>query len=524
MSNEDLDPEIAELLGVQANEDDKEDLAKDKAASTGKPIPKTEIRPINLNKILTDKNVYSKIISETEEHGKRVHALLSKFLKAKDKDEKSMYREKLVPAYWNMLITLIDNFFDKKMFDEKKALFRYGLLNNKLLEETQKEILLKINKTSAPSEDFCYVDEWLLLVGNGKIKPSAVDETKKAGKSSPSSLKAKFERKTGSRDAEFTNLRQKIEQHLMIEKSLSNNISILLKHELIPEYNNAIAPYNPEQKKLLLQTQDILRSLTKSDKEIESAYRTLKSLDYEIKSIEETGGDLSDPVDTKTVTEEFSTIRQMIKMTVGRQGNHFPFLVKSYLPNSEMNICTKENLKAMIVEIESIDPGVFIRRYKQEEHRIVPYFIIIPSYGNFGICWEPFDRMNRGTSKGRIAVPLFPRDLKTTVLYALGDLRWQVAKEKALHYWMEEGLTGHYYNYTQQNKLKGNLKEAFIQDYILWIKFESNGMQKLHKDVRSIFWREIPFPQELKEVLKNRGYYYSDLYRKDQTRAMSRGY
>ena len=107
---------------------------------------------------------------------------------------------------------------------------------------------------------------------------------------------------------------------------------------------------------------------------------------------------------------------------------------------------------------------------------------------------------------------------------ALGDLRWQVAKEKALHYWMEEGLTGHYYDYAQENKLKGDLKEAFIQDYILWIKFESQGMQKLNKDVRSIFWRYIPFPQDLKDVLKNRGYYYADLYKKDQTRAMSRGY
>ena len=89
---------------------------------------------------------------------------------------------------------------------------------------------------------------------------------------------------------------------------------------------------------------------------------------------------------------------------------------------------------------------------------------------------------------------------------------------------MEEGLTGHYYEYSQNTKLKGDLKQAFIQDYILWIKFESQGMQKLNKDVRTIFWRYIPFPQDLKDSLKNRGYYYSELYRKDQTRAMSRGY
>jgi hypothetical protein len=119
---------------------------------------------------------------------------------------------------------------------------------------------------------------------------------------------------------------------------------------------------------------------------------------------------------------------------------------------------------------------------------------------------------------------MFPRDLKTALLYALGDLRWQIAKEKALHYWMEEGLTGYYYQYAQEKKLKGDLKDMFIQDYILWVKFESQGMQKLEREVRSIFWRYIPFPQSIKDLLKNRGYYYAELYKKDQNRAMSRGY
>ena len=92
--------------------------------------------------------------------------------------------------------------------------------------------------------------------------------------------------------------------------------------------------------------------------------------------------------------------------------------------------------------------------------------------------------------------------------------RWQVAKEKAQHYWMEEGLTGYYYEYAQKNKLKGDLKEYFIQDYILWIHFESQGMQKLSREVRTIFWRYIPFPQTIKDNLKNRGYYYAELYKK----------
>jgi len=42
--------------------------------------------------------------------------------------------------------------------------------------------------------------------------------------------------------------------------------------------------------------------------------------------------------------------------------------------------------------------------------------------------------------------------------------------------------------------------------------------------VRGIFWRYTPFPQDVKDRLKNRGFVYSELYKKDQNRAMSDGY
>jgi len=520
--NEQLDPEIADLLGLNQEITEEEPLIEDEE-SPRKPLPKTDLRPVNLEKVLKDKNLYQKIISLTREPGNRFHRILQNFFKTQEKDEKSMYREKLIPAYWNMVGSLVDNFFDT-LTDEKQVLFRYGLLNPTFIDENQKNILLEINRGEGVSEDIYFLDEWLLMVGNGKIKQSAFDETIKAKKKSPSAIKSKMERKVGSREAELANLRQKIEQHLMIEKSLKSSISIILNHETNPEYGDIIFPYNQEQKKTLLQIQDIVKNLLKSDREIENAYRMLSSLDEEIETLSDMGGDVLLEVDSRTIKEEFISLRQMIKLTVGKQGNHFPFLVKSYMPQSSSEVCSKENLKMVIQEIETIDPAVFIRRYKQEEHRIVPYFILVPSYGDSGICWEPFEKTNKATSKGRIAMPMFPRNLKAAVLYALGDLRWQIAKEKALHYWMEEGLTGNYYDYIQTNKIKGDLKESFIQDYLLWITFESQGMQKLHKDVRAIFWRYIPFPQHIKEQLKNRGYYYADLYKKDQNRAISRGY
>jgi hypothetical protein len=110
------------------------------------------------------------------------------------------------------------------------------------------------------------------------------------------------------------------------------------------------------------------------------------------------------------------------------------------------------------------------------------------------------------------------------ILNAIADLRWQVAKEKASYRWMEEGLTGKYYDYFTEKKLKGNIKDEFVRDYIIWILQEWNGTQKLEREVRTIFWRHIPFPQFKKDELKNRGFFYNDLYKKDATRAMSDGY
>ena len=159
-----------------------------------------------------------------------------------------------------------------------------------------------------------------------------------------------------------------------------------------------------------------------------------------------------------------------------------------------------------------------------QTNRIVPNIILIPCYGDQGVCWEPFERFNRASSRGRLAIPMYPKDLRSAVVAALGDLRWQIAKEKAQHYWMEEGLTGWYFQWFSDQKMRGDVKDAFIQDYVLWITRESEGTQKLDREVRGIFWRYTPFPQDVKDRLKNRGFVYSELYKKDQNRAMSDGY
>jgi hypothetical protein len=214
----------------------------------------------------------------------------------------------------------------------------------------------------------------------------------------------------------------------------------------------------------------------------------------------------------------------MTKMTIGRQGNHFPIITKEYFRCSPNDIAYRENVIAKLSWLESIDPEAFCRSYKNRLNRIVPFVVLLPSYGDMGICWEPFDRFNRATSRGRIAVPMYSKNLSLALLSAVADLRWQVAKEKASYYWMEEGITGNYYQWFTARKLKGDVKEYFIQDYIMWITKESEGTQKLDKEVRGMFWRFLPFSQPVKEKLKGRSYVYQELYQRDINRTMSDGY
>jgi hypothetical protein len=280
------------------------------------------------------------------------------------------------------------------------------------------------------------------------------------------------------------------------------------------------------QKSAVNEIQNLLKQMLKNDHELELSIKDYVTAHADVEhltdKLEAEGGSVT--IDTGAIDAELDTIRQMAKMTIGRQGNHFPVLTAEYYHSMPSEVATRENIIAMLARIESIDAEAFCRIYKNRLNRIVPYVLLIPTYGDMGFCWEPFDRYNRATSRGRIIIPMYPKNLYLAVLTAVADLRWQVAKEKASFYWMEEGLTGHYYQWFQSLKLKGDIKEYFIRDYIMWMTKEAEGIQKLDKDVRGTFWRYMPFTKAVKEKLKNRNLIYQELYQRDQNRLMSDGY
>ena len=534
----DIDPEIADLLGDDTSPvsiPDFSDLFGDDSASVApesehaedlskKAFPSILKWDQDPDPVFFEKNYYSKVLTGEGELAQRVHTLLQKFLKTEDPQERGVYRQRLVNGWWELARSLSSSY--QSGSSEKRWALRFGYLLPTLVSPDQRKMLSKVIQTNTLEEPVHYADEWLDLVLHGEVNPLATDELKPSQVNDKSKAKAQLEKAKGNKEANLSVLKNLQSRRNELEadlKAQTNALTVHAPNHMVP---GLTATYTPEQKISLTRISELVRNLSKTDREIQLNYDRFKDANAELgkidSRIEQMGG--LDKADKGAMESEIDSLRQMAKLCVGRQGNHLPFLMKSFFtPNMDM-MGTRENVIRAMDQVEQVDPGVFQRTFRQKSNRIVPHVIILACYGDKGICWEPFERFNRSTSRGRVAIPMFPKNIKLAVINALGDLRWNVAKEKAAHYWMEEGLTGHYYQWFSSKKLRGDVRLRFLDDYALWVTKEVDGVQKLDKDVRGIFWRHIPFPQPIKDTLRNRGFVYNELFKKDMNRAASDGY
>ena len=564
-----LDPEIAALLANSGGNDsageapaDDADVmtldspsAADSAGFSGSAsasrksihevdLSRKEFAPIEKfvndtpSDVFNDTKYYKTALTGENQSAQRVHQVLSKYLTCQDPKDRAVYRQQIVTAYWELLRGMVGKmaFPDTPM--PKRMMVRFGVLLPSLFRQESKEYFSKVFVENRESEPVMYVDEWFKEIAAGRMGNSATDEKKQvktanmtpdqAASAEQSRLMQLQSKNSGKLQSAENILGIKENERRMLEGELQRSIEDLCQHNPILGLADHTAGYTEQQRKLLPQITDTLHRLSKNDKELSKVLEEYKeakaTYDNVQDKINQGGGAAAATNDTEAVKIEFETVRQMAKMTVGRRGNQFPIFTREFYHCTERGTGTRENVIDVLRWIESLDPGVFHRIHKNIPNRIVPYVLLVPTYGDRGFCWEPFDRYNRVTSRGRIVVPMYPKDLKIAVLTAVADLRWQVAKEKASYYWMEEGLTGQYYQWIEDQKLKGDLKSYFISDYVLWMTKEANGTQAMDKKLRAIFWRFLPFPQSLKDELKKRSLVYAELCQRDANRAMSDGY
>ena len=539
----DIDPEIAALIGTDVTKKvegaipdfshifgdyEADDVTGEPEEidlnSSGFPVVTKRLEEIP-HKAFQDPGYYKAALSGEGDISQRVHGILQKFLNAKDPKDRSVFRLQFIPAYWEFLINVARK-APGRLPDPKKYLLRFGVLHPDLLSPSVSAFFSQVIVDNTLNQPVYYLDEWLKAIGTGLIRNSSTDEARVARNNTSIKLQQLLDKAKGKMNGMRTLLKSKDEERLRMEKRLVSLVNSITEHYALTALPDINGPYNEGQRRVFNDMNEMMKNLLKADSALAGLLKDYNQAEEDVRTllrkVEEDGGAVE--VDVRAVDTEFETIRQMAKMATGRQGNHFPIVIKEYFHCKPNDVGFRENVIAMMTWVESVDPEAFCRNYKNRLNRITPYVVLIPSYGETGFCWEPFDRFNRATSRGRIAIPMYPRNLQIAVLTAVADLRWQVAKEKASYYWMEEGITGNYYQWFQKMKLKGDLKESFIQDYIIWMTKESDGTQKLDKELRGVFWRHIPFAQQIKDRLKNRNFVYQELYQRDINRSMSDGY
>ena len=534
-SNGTLDPDLESLLDVDLLDDDEKPLSlliEESKEQPEKPetfelesfseITQFEQKP---DPVFLAKDFYSKVLQNEGDPAYAIHELLQKFVKRDAGQVNNDLRSQLTKAWWELAHKLVSSYNRGSV--QKRWALRYGYLLPNLLTESQQQMIARIVTTNVYSEPIHYLDEWLDLIAEGKVSPLAIDEDlsfrKKTGNEQ---LIEQLNKNKGLMESSRLFIHKASMRREACEIELQNHIKLISEHLPHPTLQSIIGSYTETQKSSLNQITKLIQDLSMEDREIANHINQLESLIIQSKSMEQSiDSSKSEAGHTSTgnVANEFTTIIRLIKLCVGRQGNHFPFLMGQYIPSNLNFIATRENIIQYMKEIEEVDPSVFLRTFKRQTNRIVPHTIILPCYGDKGFCWEPYERFKRATSRGRIAIPLYPKDVKMAIIYALGDLRWNVAKEEAANYWLTEGLTG-MYNQWFIGKNRGDVKQQFLDDYFLWVTKEVDGIQKMEKEVRSIFWRYIPFKQSVKDVLRDRGYVYNELYRKDMNRTLSDGY
>ncbi len=488
------------------------------------PIGQYEQEPPNA--FFEDPQYYQKALAGEGELSQRFHELLKKYLQAIDPKDRGLYRQQVITAYWSMLSRMIARAIAPSPVMPKLLLVRYGVALPTMIAEDQRVLFSKVIFKKIPKETVYYMDEWLKAAALGQINPSSTDEVKSAPNDERARYNNLLQKAMGKRDTAEAFLKSKSEERKALESMLRERIDIISEHSAMPGYLHVTSPYTDGQKKTINELSEVLRKLLAADRELVNSIESFDEAAKDVLSIKDKMGGLAEEskANLQALNQEFETVRQMLKMCVGRQGNHFPLVAKEYFHLNLREMGTRENVIETLAWIESIDAQAYCRPYKSTLNRIEPYVVLLPCYGDQGVCWEPFDKFNRHSSRSRIAVPMYPKSLRIAVATAVADMRWQAAKEKASYYWMEEGLTGQYYQWFTKQKLRGDVKEYFIQDYIIWLTKESEGIQKLDKEVRGIFWRLMPFQQPIKDKLRDRSFVYQELYQRDVNKSLSDGY
>jgi hypothetical protein len=233
------------------------------------------------------------------------------------------------------------------------------------------------------------------------------------------------------------------------------------------------------------------------------------------------------------------------KMTYGRATTFCPLFGDHNLQRKlDEALVTPARIAEAFDEIHAVDFSAFHRPviYENPELgvakenvnvRIVPEIILMPNVGLRGAMWQDIEGRKRNTP-GRVFAPVFLLvDLKPMLMRIAGEFRWEICKRIMGMRWndfSDPSLTAEYCDYLQfyrsnrdlsaevkadikleLTRAKNNYRTVFVNNYVEWLLYESNGSPRLNKTARKTLMLYCPFPAHIRERLANSPQYTEPL-------------
>ncbi len=245
------------------------------------------------------------------------------------------------------------------------------------------------------------------------------------------------------------------------------------------------------------------------------------------------------PTDIFNPTEKVKfEIRNMFlsnsRLTSGFLTNYLAILTKFHITTAiEKALVLKSKLANEIDKVLENDFSCFHREvlFKKSQlgigHefiqiKVAPNFILIPSGGNIFQFWQEREGKEK-RSPGRLLCPILATDdLYKMLLRVIGNYRWELTKTTMGPDWnniAHSSITSDYSDYIQffkrnkdlsieaKEKLSYEFKRfrndraKFVNDYLIWVLYESEGVQRMNKVARRIFAKHIPFGKPIRDRL-----------------------
>ena len=154
---------------------------------------------------------------------------------------------------------------------------------------------------------------------------------------------------------------------------------------------------------------------------------------------------------------------------------------------------------------------------------VLPDIILMPTVGERSAMWQEITGAKR-TTPGRFILPILEaEELTKTLIKLCGEFRWELCKRIQGARWndlTERSLTSDYCDYidtyrksrelspeakerikSAMSKHRNSYKEMFVDDYIQYISYESQGSLRLNKVSRTALFTYCPFCSAIRKNL-----------------------